>query len=461
MHTQLHDTLPPQPHDTAGLSAAQRLVSQARQALRAAPPLGDPAYTRFPGQLKAALMAGWPALRAANERDLAAARDRDLPDALVDRLRLGEPQRHYLAGLADAVSAAQPALTAPQPGRPAGTWGTLRRVARPLGVILMVYEARPTVTVEGALLNAAAGNAALLRGGRELAATNAALATLIDEALTASGLPASLVTVLDDPDRALLRALLAEPGIDALIPRGSPSLIEYCRRASTIPVIASGGGVNHLYVHASADLGFAALAALDSKLAEPTACNTVEMVLVDEAVAGRFLQALAAAAAHATEPVRILADPRRVPPDGEAGGGVRFGPLRPDDFGREFLDRTIGVHAVTGPAEALAHIARHGSGHTEGVIAGSDAVVAGFCRQVDAAAIVVNGSLRLHDGPTMRLGPELSISTGRLHVRGPVTLTSLVTHSWVIDAAGALRAAVSGEPANPSRQQELAASPGS
>ena len=331
---------------------AEQIVHTARQAMRIAPALGDRAYTRFPGQIKVALTSAWPRLLAANEQDITAARDRGLPDVLVDRLRLGEPQRRYLVSLAEAVAAAQPALTAAQPAMPAGTWGTLRRVARPLGVVLMVYEARPTVTVEGALLNAAAGNAALLRGGRELAATNTALAAVIGDALAGSGLPDGLVTVLNDPDRALLRALLAQPGIDALIPRGSPSLIEYCRRTSTIPVIASGGGVNHLYVHDSADLRFAAQAALDSKLAEPTACNTLEMVLVDETVADRFLHDLVAAATDGEEPVCILADPGRVTPDGEAGRGIQIASLSADDFGREFLDRTIGVHAVTGLDQA-------------------------------------------------------------------------------------------------------------
>jgi glutamate-5-semialdehyde dehydrogenase len=310
----------------------------------------------------------------------------------------------------------------------------------PLGVVLMVYEARPTVTVEGALLGAAVGNAVLLRGGREIAATNAAMAVAIGGALEDAGLPRDLVAVLDDPDRSRFRALLKRSdAVDVLIPRGSPSLIDYCRSASSIPVIASGGGVNHLYVHASADLELAARATLDSKMPEPTACNSLEVVLVDRAVAPRFVGELTRAARRGGVPVEIRVDEHRL--SGLADDDlVRFSALGPADFGREFLDRTVGVREVDGIQEALAHVERHGTGHTEGVIAADEDAVRRFQNRVDAAAIVVNGSLRLHDGPTLGLGPELAISTGRLHVRGPVTLASLVTRVWVVDAAGTLRA---------------------
>lgn len=421
-------------------SPASCVLTRVRDARRKAPPLDDPAYGRFPRVIVEHLAANWPAVLSANGSDIEAARDAGVPAVLVDRLRLGDGHLRQLAEFAERVSVAQPALTAPDTPRQVGGWGRIRRIAKPLGVVLMVYEARPTVTIEGALLSASAGNAVLLRGGREIAATNAALATVIASALAAAGLPGELVVVLDDPDRSQLRELLTRAdAIDVLIPRGSPSLIGYCRQASTIPVIASGGGVNHLYVHASADLAFAARAALDSKIPEPTACNTVEMVLADAEVAEAFLAALAQAAACEPTGVAILADPGLRRPEG-VPDTVTVAPVSAHDFGREFLDRTIAVHVVSGLPEAVAHIARYGSGHTEGIIATSDAAVAEFCRHVDAAALVVNGSLRLHDGPTLQLGPELSISTGRLHVRGPVTLTNLITHSWVVEATGTLRA---------------------
>ncbi|MEU3255137.1 glutamate-5-semialdehyde dehydrogenase [Streptomyces sp. NPDC006997] len=345
--------------------------------------------------------------------------------------------------LTEAVRAELPEVTAPGAEVPVGDWGVRLRVPKPLGVVFMVYEARPTVTVEGALLPVAVGNAVLLRGGKEIARTNEVLAAVAHKALQAARLPTGLVTVLDDPDRARLRALLKRPdAIDVLIPRGSPSLIDYCRSASSIPVIASGGGVNHLYVHRSADLELAAEAALDSKLPEPTACNTAEMALVDREVAADFVAALLRAAERGGRRVALRLDPRIPAPHTDAAAPQqpwRVSGLQEHDLGREFLDATIGVYPVAGPDEALAHIRRYGSGHTEGVIATDAALAEEFTRRADAAAIVVNGSLRLHDGPTLQLGSELSISTGRMHVRGPVTLGSLLTHSWVVRADGTLR----------------------
>lgn len=416
----------------------QELLDASRRALHAAPPLDHPAYQRYAELLGAELVTRWGSIVAANDHDLAAATERGLPPAILDRLRLGPAQLEHLISLTESVRAALPSVTGMGRPRPAGDWGTLRAVPRPLGVVLMVYEARPTVTVEGALLGAAVGNAVLLRGGHEMAHTDAAVAGVVRDTLVAAGLPADLVTVLHDPDRAVFRALLARPdAIDVLVPRGSPSLIEYCRRTSSIPLIASGGGVNHLYVHADADLDLAARITLDSKVPEPTACNSLEMVLVDRPVATAFRHALVAEATRTATTVRVRTGEDPVP---GPQGPVTFAPLDPHDLGREFLDVTVGVLPVDGPAAAVAHIRAHGSGHTEGVVTADPDVADSFVGRVDAAAVVVNGSLRLHDGPTLGLGPELSISTGRMHVRGPVTLHDLVTHSWRVDAGGTTRA---------------------
>ncbi|MEU6556308.1 glutamate-5-semialdehyde dehydrogenase [Streptomyces sp. NPDC046915] len=418
------------------------VLTSARAALAAAPPTGDPAYERYCRELAKRLADHWPAVLAANAEDLARAEQRGLSPVLLDRLRLTDAHLGGLERLTDAVLGELAEVTARDPGVPVGDWGVRLRVPKPLGVVFMVYEARPTVTVEGALLPVAVGNAVLLRGGKEIARTNEALSAVAREALEAAGLPGHLVTVLDDPDRAQLRALLKRSdAVDVLIPRGSPSLIDHCRGTSSIPVIASGGGVNHVYVHRSADLELAAEVALDSKLPEPTACNTAEMMLVDAEVAEDLVTAMLRAAERGDRQVTVRLDPRVPRPGGEAGGGRpwRIEELREHDLGREFLDATIGVRAVEGLDEAVAHIRRHGSGHTEGVLAGDDDVSEEFTRRVDAAAIVVNGSLRLHDGPTLGLGSEISISTGRMHVRGPVTLGSLVTHSWVVEAHGTLR----------------------
>ncbi|GAB3678001.1 glutamate-5-semialdehyde dehydrogenase [Saccharopolyspora tripterygii] len=416
------------------------MLRASRAAYASAPPVGDDAYFRYPDELTDALRQAWPQIMRANAEDVASAEERGLPSVLVERIRLRDDHLAQLTALSSAVARSLPDVLAPEPETRVGNTAAVRRkIPKPLGLALMVYEARPTVTVEGALLPVVTGNAVILRGGKEIVRTNQALSAVVAKALVESGLPAGMVSVLDDPSRKVLRELLGRgDAIDVLIPRGSPSLIDYCRTSSTIPVVASGGGVNHLYVHRSADLELAAAVTLDSKLAEPTACNTLELVLVDRAVAQEFVASLTAADAEVT----IKLDGRIDEPTADEPHRWRIERLAEHDFGREFLAPAVGVLMVDGLDEAVEHISRFGSMHTEGVVA-SDVQVSGeFVKRVDAAALVVNGSLRLHDGPTLGLGAEVSISTGRLHVRGPVTLRSLLTYTWLVEANGTLRSTV-------------------
>lgn len=416
----------------------EQLLGNARHAFETSPPVGDPAYVRYCQVLSSLLTQEWASVLQANAHDLKDAERRGLPSVLVERLRMGESQLRHLVALTGKVARELPAATASTQWVNVDEWGTLRRVPKPLGVVFMVYEARPTVTVEGALIPVVVGNAVLLRGGKEMAATDAALADIVHRALLEAGLPASMVTIVSDPDRSVLRELLKRhDAIDVLIPRGSPSLIEHCRSVSSIPVIASGGGVNHIYVHHSADLKLAAAIALDSKLAEPTACNTVELMLVDAQVADAFVEQLIKAGTAAEGPITLRLGAALKAHD---RANVSVQALGEHDLGREFLDATLGVLPVSGLDEAVAHIRRYGSKHTEGIIGNEASVIDRFVALIDAAAVVINGSLRLHDGPTLELGSEISISTGRLHVRGSVTLTALLTYSWVVDAKGALRA---------------------
>jgi glutamate-5-semialdehyde dehydrogenase len=411
------------------------VLALSRAAATAAPPPGAAQYTGFCSSLCRHLHAAWRAIVDANAEDLRAIRATGAQEALVDRIRMGDQQLAWLdrltADVADAL-----ACRGEDPVHEAGPL-RVRRATRPLGVVLMIYEARPTVSVEGALLPVVMGNAVLLKGGTEIAATNRALAPVIRAALRESGLPEQMVHLLDDCGRPELRALLTRgDAIDVLLPRGGPSLIDFCRTASRIPVIASGGGANHLYVHHSADPGEAAAIALDSKLPEPSACNTLETILCEEQVLPQVAEAIMQTAA---EPCTLKV-PERFGVVGNDVVGVQS--LSDADLGREFLDRTLALRPVSGVDEAVALIREHGSGHTEGVAAVDPAVVEAFCRGVDAATLVVNGSLRLHDGPTMGLGPEIAISTGRLQVRGPVGLAALTTTSWVVEAGGALRASL-------------------
>lgn len=418
------------------------ILRRAREAQRAAPPVGDKAYRAFVQAARERMDTHWTELTEAGDRDIVRARERGLPEALIERLRLTGRQRSALENAFESVGAALPHRDVA--GESLQGMGDVRahRVLRPLGVILMIFEARAEITLRGAVMCAATGNAVLLRGGSEIAETNRAVGGVLASALADAGLPGGLVTVLDSGDRRELRALLKrDDEIDVVIPRGGPNLIETCRTTSRIPMIAGGGGANHLYVHRTADPRVAAELTLDGKLPDPAACTALETVLVDEPIADAYLAALGEAATAPDAAGLTL----RVPDDLAARVPEslrdRLDPagLGPHDDGREFLDQTLAIRTVPDVSAATGHIRRFGSGHTEGVLTTDDATAEEFCASVDAAAVVVNGSLRLNDAPAMGLGAALAISTGRLHARGPVTLDTLFTHSWIVEGANTSR----------------------
>jgi glutamate-5-semialdehyde dehydrogenase len=420
-------------------TAVDEVVVTARRALHAAPPLGAPEYLAFADAVAEGLGRRWVEVTEANEQDVEDGRARGLSGAFLDRIRLEERHLEYVGGLARSIARELPELVRPGPVVQGLDGLEARRVPKPLGVVFMIYEAKPTVTIEGALVAVCSGNATILRGSTEIAATNAALGDVLDEALAESELPAGMVQVLGDADRNQFRELLRrDDAIDLVIPRGSPSLVDYCRTATRSPVIVGGGGVNHLYVHESADPELAVRLLLDSKLPEPAGCTALEMALVDEGAADAFLAELARRAAAGELGDLRLRVPEELIPD-LPEELERVEPLADHDDGREYLDLVLALRVVDGVEEAIEHIRRHGTAHTEGIVAADAEAIERFCARVDAAAVIVNGSLRLHDGPTMGLGAELAISTGRLHVRGPVTIDALVTHTWRIEGNGAVR----------------------
>jgi len=414
----------------------------ARRALDDAPPLGDPAYPRFAAYAREHLDRLWDRIVAASTADVARCRERGLPERLLRRIAMTDTQRRTAYTLIERLPDELRAAVAPAPVVIGPRRTRARKIPRPLGVLLMIYEARPSVTIDGTLLPVCAGNAVILRGGTEIGATNAVLAEAFTAALTDAGLPIGLVQILTDLDRAGLRALLArDDAIDVLIPRGSPSLTDACRAVSRIPMIIGGGGVNHLYVHADADMDLAVRAVLDGKLYEPEGCTALECVLVDAPVRPAFWKTLAAYAGEMSEVVlRVDADLM-----GEVPPTLRMEERTEADLGREYLTRTLCVHAVGDLDDAIKHIRRYGSGHSEAIITRNRIVADQFCAHVDAAAVIVNGSVRLHDAPILGLGSEIAISTSRLHVRGPVTLRDLMSHSWRVDGDGALRFRTTGE----------------
>ena len=351
---------------------------------------------------------------AANGRDMAAAAA--LSPALRDRLLL-TPAR--LAGIADAVAAV---AALPDPVghvidatvRPNGL--ALQRVRVPIGVIGIVYESRPNVTADAAVLAVMSGNAVILRGGSEATASNAAIHAAVSRGLTQAGLPPHAVQLMPTADRAAVGALLAgEGGIDLLIPRGGKGLVARVQADARVPVLAHLDGVNHVFVHASADPAMARAVVLDAKLRRTGVCGAMETLLLDRAWPhGEGLVAELAAAGCA-----IRRD--------EAAWGV------------EWLDAVAAVAAVDGLDGALAHIDRYGSGHTEAIVAADEDTAERFLAEVDAAIVLWNASTQFADGGEFGLGAEIGIATGRLHARGPVALEGLTTYKWVGRGAGQVR----------------------
>lgn len=421
--------------DRGGLKAlGQRARAAARQLARAASPVKDAALRDLAGRLEA--QAG--PLLAANAADVEAAQRQGQPAHLVDRLRLNEARLggicadlRAVADLPDPVGEAfEPAVLAN------GLRAHKQRV--PLGVLGVIYEARPNVTVDVAGLALKSGNAALLRGGSETLTTNRALVAVVREGLGAAGLPADAIQFIDSPDRALVMELLQlDDYIDLIIPRGGNSLHQLCRKNSRIPVITGGTGICHLYVDESADLPRSLAVIQNAKTQKTSACNSLDTVLVHRAVAADFLPALVgrlapagvAVRAHATAAPFLQAQ-RGGGPAGLASGVQAAGP---DDFDTEWLSLVLGVKVVESLDQAIDHINAHSQGHSDGILTRSEAAARRFTAEVDSAAVYVNASTRFTDGAQFGLGAEVAVSTQRLHARGPMGLRELTTYKWILE----------------------------
>jgi glutamate-5-semialdehyde dehydrogenase len=370
------------------------------------------------------------AILAANAEDCAAAREAGLADALVDRLRL---DARRLVAMADAVT--QIAGMDDPVGQSVGA--TVRpnglvvgQVRAPLGVIAMIYEARPNVTIESFALTLKSGNAVLLRGGKEAARSNAALAALAHAALAEVGLPAAALTVVPPAGRESIAELVGLAGlIDLAIPRGGEGLIRFVSEHARVPVIQHYKGVCHVFVEATADLDAALRIVDDAKLSRVSVCNALECLLVDEAIAERFLPRLRTLATRGLE---LRGDAHAV----ELAGAV---PAQESDWGTEFLAAILAVRVVRGIDEALDHVARFGSNHTEAILTNDLSLARRWQREVDASCVVVNASTRFNDGGELGLGAEMGISTSKLHAYGPMGLVHLTTLKWIVEGSGQVR----------------------
>ncbi len=372
---------------------------------------------------------------AANARDIADARAAQIAPALLDRLILNESRLASIAAdlktvtaLPDPIGEVFDATTMPN-----GLAIHKQRV--PIGVIGVIYEARPNVTVDVAGLALKTGNAVILRGGSETINSNRALVDLIRRVLTANQLPPDAVQFVDDTDRARVNELLAlDAYVDMIIPRGGASLHRFCRDHSRIPVITGGIGICHLFVDESADIKAALNVIHNAKVQRPTVCNALDTALVHRSVAAEFLPLLVDRLG--ADGVTFRADPTAfslLTPDPRITGAG------PHDFDTEWLSLVLGIKVVDTLDEALAHIAAHSSGHSDGILTSNDGHAARFVKEVDSAAVYVNASTRFTDGGQFGLGAEVAISTQRLHARGPMGLRELTTYKWVVIGAGHVR----------------------
>jgi len=312
----------------------------------------------------------------------------------------------------------------------------LRKIAVPLGVVGVIYESRPNVTLDVASLCLRSGNACVLKGGKEAYYSNTILVELIHQALREAGVPEAAVSLLP-PDRSVVQELLtATRYVDIIIPRGSESLIKFVRQHSLVPTIETGAGVCHTYVEQSADLEKARDVVVNAKVSRPAACNALDCILVDEAVAPRFLPMLVADFTKWN--VEIFADETAYPILLEAQYPL-LQKAQADDFGREFLDYKCAVKVVSDAEEALGHIQAYSSRHSEAILSQNTVLIDRFLSKVDAATVYANASTRFTDGEVFGLGAEIGISTQKLHARGPFALEKLVTEKWIVVGDGQTR----------------------
>ncbi|MAD04892.1 MAG: glutamate-5-semialdehyde dehydrogenase [Pseudoalteromonas sp.] len=367
-----------------------------------------------------------------NESDLAAARDNNLAASMIDRLTLNDERIEAMAeGIEVIVSLDDPVGQLHEISeRPNGIKISKMRV--PLGVVCMIYEARPNVTADAGALCFKSGNGVILRGGKEALRSSQAIASVMHKVLEKHGLPAALISVIPDPDRGLLMELMQQRDtIDLIIPRGGEGLINFVTENSTIPVIQHFKGVCHLYVDKDADLNVAINLLLNGKTQRTGVCNALEGLVVHQDIADEFLNLCAVVLRQ--EGVKVNADAKAA----EYFDNATV--LADDEFGEEYLDLEIAIKVVPDFAGAIDHIAKFGSNHTEVICTKDQAAAELFQRSVDASVVMVNASSRFSDGSQLGLGAEIGIATTKLHAYGPMGLESLTTEKYLVNGEGQIR----------------------
>ena len=414
------------------MSTIREQALACRDAAQVVAALGSDAKRALLRDMADALEARSADVLRANARDMQAAADKGVHGAMLDRLRLDEAR---IAGIASALRevAELPdpvGVTTRRETRPNGL--SIERVRIPLGVIAMIYEARPNVTADAAALCLMAGNAVILRGGSEAIHSNTAIAAALKSALEAHGVPAAALTLVEDLRRETMVELLQLVDIvDLAIPRGGEGLIRFVAEHARVPVIKHYKGVCHLYVDRAADLGLALNLLIDGKTSRPGVCNALETLLVHRDVAASFLPRAAQALRQRGVELRGDDASRALLPD--------IQPATDDDYAAEFLDLILAVRVVDDLDAAIAHIRRYGSDHTEVIATADEAAALRFVQAIRSAVVMVNASSRFSDGGELGLGAEIGISTTRLHAYGPMGAEALTVERFVVRGEGQTR----------------------
>ena len=409
-----------------------QMAVEAKKAARTMANLSTNAKNNALLKMAEALMAQKAYIQQENSKDLAAGREKGLSSAMLDRLELSDKvMDSMVTGLKEVAALPDPVgEVSEMMKRPSGI--TVGRMRIPLGVIGMIYESRPNVTVDAAALCLKAGNAILLRGGSEAIHSNLALAKVLQEALASENIDAAAIQVIPVTDREAVNVMLTlEEQIDLIIPRGGEGLIRFVAENSRIPVLKHYKGVCHVFVDASADIQMGVNIVMNGKTQRPGVCNALETLLVHKDIAEEFLPKVWAALKEAGVELRGCGKTKAILPDVKNA--------MPDDWGMEFLDLILAVKVVDDMEAAMDHIVQYGSQHTEVIITNNYENSQRFLREVDASAVMVNASTRFSDGGQFGLGTEIGISTTKLHAYGPMGLKELTTKKFIVYGGGEVR----------------------
>jgi glutamate-5-semialdehyde dehydrogenase len=416
-------------------SELQKKGKAAKEAARVLAKLDTAAKNRALAVIADTIMDQEPNILAANDKDIEAGRENGLSEALLDRLLLTAPRLGKIAAdVKSIINLPDPVgITFESRRLPNGLQLSKRRI--PLGVVGVIYESRPNVTIDISALCLKSGNAAILRGGKESIHSNRALAEAVQMGCQTAGLPAASAQLIESPDRVLVKEMLRANGlIDMIIPRGGAALHQFAIENATVPVITGGMGICHLYIDAAADLTKVVPIAVNAKVQRPSVCNSLDTLLVHQAVAPQILPRVADALAE--HGVELRCDTRSLEIL-QGYEGVK--PATPADFDTEFMSLVAAIKVVDNMDEAMDHIYLHSQNHTDAIITEDYSKAMRFVDEVNSSAVMVNASTRFNDGGQFGLGAEVAISTQPLHARGPMGLQELTTYKWIVLGQGQIR----------------------